>query len=293
QPGPARWNISAEYGQTTIPGKYPELMVRFGRDILRGSRVFCPINHWVDGRSPHSGWSDGTACVPETVEVFQMLNDPELTVLDQGERSAVNLGVSGGSSSITYNLQGTYRDETGLVKLPEYEVERYRTVKRTTPPGWMRRPQRYRQWSAAARVSAQLNAKTQASVSANLSRLEQQRSALENQLGTLMTTYLDRETETYYRVNKGNMNAGGGSLVVAEDVMTGYAQRATATATQLTSGINVNWQATSWLTITSDLGLQIVQRSDEIFQPTATPGWSTNDPGSIRVGQGTSVVNTA
>ena len=292
QPGPARWTVSAEYGQTAIPGKYPELMLRFGRDILYGSRVFCPINNWVGGGWPSNLSNSATACVPESVESFQILNDPELTVLDQGERSAVNLGVSGGSSSITYNLQGTYRDETGLVKLPEYEVERYRSVKGTTPPEWMRRPQRYRQWSAAARVSAQLNAKTQASVSANLSHLDQQRSALENQLGTLMTTYLDRETGTYYRVNKGNLNNLGGVLEVAEDVMTGYAQRATATATQLTSGINVNWQATSWLTLTSDLGLNIVQRSDEIFLPAGTPGWRWNDS-HIRVGKGTSVVSTA
>src|SRR5690606_19535391 len=50
--------------------------------------------------------------------------------------------------------------------------------------------------------------------------------------------------------------------------------------------------AASWLTLTSDLGLNIIQRSDEIFLPAGTPGWRPNDS-HIHVGKGTSVVTTA
>jgi len=282
RPGPARWNITAERGVTSIPGEYPELMLRLGRYYTDDRRVVCPVNGFAGGTS----WYGGEACLADTLAVFQILNDPELTVLDRGEFSRVSVGVSGGTSSITYSINGSYRDERGLIKLPDYEVERYRTLHGNEPPEWMRRPQHFKQWGVTARATAQLGEHADVSVTASMSRTDQRRSSLEQQLGTLMSTYLDRSSGTYYQYQ--NI---GGLLEETKDLLADYSERATALATQFTNGITVNWRPSSWLSLTSDLGLQVVQRDDQTFVPTGA--LDSAQLGRIGVGKGTSLVRTA
>ncbi len=282
QSGPARWTVSAERGMTEMPGRYPELMVRWGHPLLSDARIFCPINDRVA-----SGASQGGICQADSTVRFQMLNDPDLTVLDQGSRTAATIGVSGGSNALTYNVTGSYRHELGLVKLPTYEAERFRAVQGTDAPGWMDRPQKLTRWSATSRLVAQLGSKADVSLSANLSRTEQQRSSLEQQLGTLMSVYLDRSSGTYYQTISG----WGSFIVPTTETLTKYYERATATATDFTNGANLSWRPLSWLTATADAGINVVQRSDETLLP-AGYSTSTGAGGALSSGRGSSVTRT-
>lgn len=278
--GPARWMINSEYGTTKVPGQYPELMLRWGEQITTGARVLCPVNN----RS--AGTNVGVAaCIPGDIERFQLLNDPDLTVLDRGHSAGVTVGVSGGSNTLTYNVTGSYRDEVGIVTMPEYEIERFRSTRATAPPDWMRRPQNLLRWGAASRITARLNDKTDVSLQTGLTRTEQQRSSLERQVGTLMSTYLDRETGTYYEVSSGARTSE------TTQPLEGYYERATANATQFTNGVNVRFRPFTWLTATADAGLNLVQRSDGILLP---PGFGPGAlvDGRLNVAEGTSLMKT-
>src|SRR5690606_21427199 len=142
RPGEIQWRITMDQGETRIPGKYPELMLRWGHDVTTGERVFCPINNWANGNIGQG------ACVADSVGTFQILNDPELTILDRGRNTALSLGVSGGVPALLFNVTGSYREQEGLMVLPRYEVERFRAERGFEPYDWMRRPQRFTQWGA-------------------------------------------------------------------------------------------------------------------------------------------------
>lgn len=278
RPGPARWTASVEHGQTQMAGKYPDLYMRWGHTYSEANPVYCPANNRVNGFT-------GTAlCMGEEIVRFQMLNDPELTVLDRGGGTAVSVGVSGGSSSLTYNVTGSYRDEVGLIKLPAYEVERFREEREFAPPEWMRRPQNLKQWGASSSLQARLSPKADVTLMASLSRTEQQRSSLERQLGTLMSTYLDEATGTYYRM------AGATNVLATDDVLNDYYERATATATRFMNGASLNWRPLPWLSFAADAGLDVVQRSDDVFLPGKIV--STAAQGRLSRGKGTSIVST-
>jgi TonB-dependent SusC/RagA subfamily outer membrane receptor len=279
QEGPARWTVGMEYGQSRIAGDYPELYLRFGQQIVDDTRVLCPRNDRIRGRFG--------PCIGDTLVSFQMLNERELTPLDRGTSAGVSVGVSGGSSSLTYSVIGSHREEVGVVALPDYEIERYRVERGTAPPDWMRRPQRLTQWGAASRFQARLGATADVTLTANLSRTEQQRSSLERRLGDLMSTYLDPATGTYYEVRL------GGIAEVSGQVLRDYYQRATATATQFTNGISLKWRPYSWVTATAETGLNVIQRADEIFLPAGGFGVGSLEGGELAVGRGTSVLRTA
>lgn len=279
RPGPARWTVSMEHGITEMVDEYPELYLRWGHTYSEGVPVFCPINN--------QGGLGGVTCQGDTLARYQMLNDPDLTVLDRGRGTAVSVGVSGGGPALTYNVTGSYRDEVGLIKLPDYEVERYRTEQERALPEWMRRPQNLAQWSASARIRARLGADAHVSLTSNLSRTEQQRSSLERQLGTLMSTYLDETTGIYYQQHPLLVTG----IQPTAEILTDYYERATATATQFTNGVNMNWRPRSWLSLSVDAGLNVIQRADEIFIPAGFASGFGSD-GDLRRGKGTSMVRT-
>ena len=278
--GPTRWTLSAERGMTEMVGDYPELMVRWGHPVADDQRVVCPITNRSYGKN-----IGASICVADTTVRFQMLNDPELTVLDQGSRSAATIGVSGGTDALTYNVTGSYQDEVGLVKLPDYARERYRLSEGRDVPDWMDRPQNLTRWGATSRLDARLGSTADVSLTANLSRTEQQRSELEKQLGSLMSTYLDRETGVYW------VQSGAAGMSEVGETLVDYHERASAAATEFTNGASLNWRPLSWLTTTANAGINIVQRADEILLPHGF-GSGSEINGRLRTAHGTSVMST-
>src|SRR5690606_12429336 len=110
----------------------------------------------------------GVGCQADTLVTFQMLNDPDLSVLDRGHATGLTFGVSGGNAGLTYSVTGSYRNEVGLIALPAYEVERYRQNHQVDPPAWMRRPQRLERWSASSRMTARLGDKADVALTSTL-----------------------------------------------------------------------------------------------------------------------------
>ncbi len=266
--GPARWTITATQGLSQMPGRYPDQYLRFGHDYS-GNALSCPLTNNI--------------CVAgvDSLVRFQALNDPALTVLGQGRSTSLTLGVDGGTSGLSYSLTGSYDDETGIVKLPGVEVARFETMHGSAPPAWMRRPQTLTRWSATGRVAAQLGPKADASFTTTLTRETQRRSSLETQLSTLMETYVDRSTETYYRT-------GSGFLSPVSVLVPDFYQRATDGATNFTNAASLNWRPRAWLTASADAGLNVIARTDELLLPKGM----LDTLGSLATARGSSVVST-
>lgn len=270
RPGPARWAISASHGITEMPGEYPEGYYRWGHDYAGNVRL-CTLTEFE--------------CVADSLVRFQALNDPELTVLDQGQRTDLSIRVSGGSSALTYSLTGSYADEVGLLTLPEFEAEKFRERKGIAPPDWMQRPHQLSRWSGTSRLGAQLGDKAHASLTATLTRESQQRSSLDQQLGSIMGTYVDRGTNSYYRANSG-------SPFATPYFVPDFYQRATDEATNFTNAANFTWQPLSWLTTGADAGLNVINRQDQLLLPRGMIEALTDSLGEVHSARGSSVVGT-
>ena len=272
KPGPARWDVSASRGTSEMPGSYPEGIYRFGQGP-GGSRS-CALTDFT--------------CVADTLVRFQALNDRDLTILGRGSSTRLSLGVSGGSTALTYALRGSFADEIGLLTLPNVEAERYRAGYGKAPPEWMQRPHKLMQWSGTSRLSARLGAKADASLMTTLTRQEQQRSNLERQTGALMSTYVNRATGTYYRPF-----TAGGILGVADGLVPDFYQRSTAASTKFTNAANLGWRPRAWFTTNATVGLDLISRQDELYVPRGTPNWSQTDSGgALSAAHGSSVVST-
>jgi TonB-dependent SusC/RagA subfamily outer membrane receptor len=186
QAGPTRWNMSFDHGRTEMVGEYPELWLRWGREIFREEMIVCPVDNRSTGRG--EDLVAGYPCIGDSVSTFQILNDPDLTILDRGHRIGGSVTASGGTQTLTYSVTGSYKDEVGLVRLPTYEMERYRAAFDVAPPDWMQRPQHLTQWAVRSSVGIRLGDKADLTFSGALSRTQQQKSVLQEQLGAMMTT---------------------------------------------------------------------------------------------------------
>jgi TonB-linked SusC/RagA family outer membrane protein len=289
QPGATRWTFGTDYATSHMPGEYPDAYIRFGHNEDSGKPGRCALVAFN--------------CVVDSLVRFQVLNDPELTVLGRGNRKSLNLGVSGGSSSITYSLTGSYADETGLLKLPDYEDRRYRNLVGEAPTDWMRRPHQLNDWNATGHVNVQLGSSADFSFTSSVDRSSQHRSSLDQRLGDLMAVYADTINNRYYSgtaVNTGPGETPGGLLEIRGTLATDFFTRTTADATSFTEAARVNWRPLGWLTTNVDLGLNVIDRRDESSQARR----DINDPyfdqfalgayeGFFNVGTGSSTVTTA
>lgn len=279
--GPTRWTASVGHSRTTIGGDYPELVFGWGHSLSTDTPLHC--------QNIFAGQFE--RCQFDSVTTFQILNDPELTVLGRGHGTSLSLSASGGTTALTYSVTGSYQEDLGFIKLPDYELERYRMIVGREVPDWAQRPQQLTGWGVTSGITARLGSTADLTLHASLSRTNQQRSPLEYSLGTLMTTYFDRATETYY----GPDGLAYSNLTGSPTGPLGsYYARITDVATAFTNALALNWRPRSWLMLTADAGLNVNQRVDEISQPSGAPRRAgTVLPGQSLTDEGASALSSA
>jgi len=272
QSGPARWSMSATHGLSYMPGNYPDGLYRWGTDLTTQLLVLCPLQSF--------------SCRADSVVSFQALNDPKYTVLHQGNNSSLQLGVSGGSEALTYAVSGSYDNEEGILGLPEVEAQQFEAEHGTAPDSWMTRPQQLERWTASSRLTAKLGSKADASVTTMLTREKQQRSDLENDLSGLMSTYIN--AGTYWQ-------AFSTSIATTNVLLPDFYQKTTDDATNFTNAATINWRPLGWLTTSADVGINVINRQDNVLLP---PGLllgtllPQDSAGSLHAASGNILVST-
>lgn len=174
---PLRWTVVADEGIQDVPGQYPDAVFRFGWDPSGLGTGFCPR-------------ADLT-CAVDSVVHFQALNDPRYTVLGRGSDQRMSVGMSGGTTSLTYNLTGTASSTDGYLDLPQIEVTRYRTFQGSDPPDWMQHPDQYKTLAGTGTIQTNLTTDLSATIMSSLYKGNQRQSSLQSALSTLLVTYVD------------------------------------------------------------------------------------------------------
>jgi TonB-linked SusC/RagA family outer membrane protein len=244
--GSPRWSLGVERGLSYIPGRYPEQYLRWGHNFSDNAPRWCPVTDFT--------------CVADSLARFQPLNDPNLSPLGHGHRTAVTLGVSGGSEVVQYAFTGSASEDVGLLTLPGFAIRQFQTAQGAPPPSWMQRPHNYTTFSGTSRMTVRLGSQADVALTTMFSRDHQQRTSLEDQLGVLMYTYVDPATSTY-------LTASSNAFVRSPQLLSGFYQRTTDVATNFRNALNLSWRPTTWLSGSADAGLDLIRREDEVLLP--------------------------
>ena len=110
-PGATRWNVWTEGGIIEEPNTYP---LNFAGLDAAGGRYAraCRLNEVAQG-----------LCNQTSIESYQVLHDPDLTPIADGNRTQYGLSVTGGSERINFYIAGELETEVGPYTLPQPDRE--------------------------------------------------------------------------------------------------------------------------------------------------------------------------
>jgi len=110
-PGDTRWNIWTEGGVIQEPNTYPLNFA--GLDAAGGTYArACRLNEVAQG-----------LCNQTSVESYQVLHDPALSPIDDGNRRQLGVSLTGGSERINYYIAAELETEVGPYSLPQPDRE--------------------------------------------------------------------------------------------------------------------------------------------------------------------------
>lgn len=128
--GPLRYSANARFGVESMPGKWPVNYYMFGHSNLDPTLArSCTLMSQVQGD-----------CTPDSLVMYQILNDERRTPLGRGLSQAYSLGLSGGGGGLTYSLTGSIIKTDGMLKLPEVDRIILSNSGRSIP-SWVRNPE--------------------------------------------------------------------------------------------------------------------------------------------------------
>ncbi len=174
--GAARWRASARLGTQAMPGRWPQNYFSWGTLASGGLPRHCP----------NRSWTLASGCRHDSLQVYQLMNDPGTTVFGRGSTREYSLGVSGGVRGITYSFTTSMSRVLGLMKLPDNDV-RIVEAEGSKLQSWQRRPQASDQASGTALVSVDVGTETNVELTTSVNRKMARSTPLSNAMETAAT----------------------------------------------------------------------------------------------------------
>ena len=141
--GRARWRVYGEGGALTDPNKYPTNFFSWGHTATNPA-LQCRLQTAAAG-----------SCTIDSLNSFNVLEDPNQTFIGTGYRGQTGLQVSGGSDQVQYYVSGDYQDEIGTYRLSDLEYNRLTLKSGGTPPPYqVFRPNELKQTSLRSNIHA-------------------------------------------------------------------------------------------------------------------------------------------
>ena len=114
--GAPKWSVYAEGGAIQDRNTYPTAYTMFGKQLPQGTTA--PFNFCNNQRVGVGG------CSVDSIADLNIFKEKDLTPVALGNRSQLGLQLSGGTELVRYFISGEREDETGVMKLPEFERTR-------------------------------------------------------------------------------------------------------------------------------------------------------------------------
>jgi TonB-linked SusC/RagA family outer membrane protein len=236
--GRAHWNAYVEGGAVRDSHEYPTAYTLAGHTPA-GAAAVCTLRTVVLG-----------TCVADSLRAFNLFEDPETTPLGTGYRSQYGVQLSGGSEAVRFFTSAEYEDETGLMKIPQFDVRRLRTQNVDIRDEWMR-PNALNRFSGRVNVNATVSPQLDLAASTNFINLNQRLPQTDNNTtGLLSSAYGGPGFKT-------NTNAAGEPLFGYRAFTPGdmFQETVTQGINRFIGSINANWRPTSWMQNRLNVGI--------------------------------------
>lgn len=119
--GAARWNYFAEMGSVQDRNNYPSMYMNWGHTPAAPTT---PVRCQLALQSTPAA-QGGTPCQTDSLTHYLLLRDPERTFIADGMTKSYGINVSGGNEALRYFISFDGADQTGPIKMPGYEQQRF------------------------------------------------------------------------------------------------------------------------------------------------------------------------
>ncbi|WP_411278856.1 SusC/RagA family TonB-linked outer membrane protein [Gemmatimonas sp.] len=270
--GKTIYNVSVENGRLDNTATFPDLWSLWGRTAANPTRsVPCLL----------TAVSLGTCTATDSLSRGNVLNDPNLTPIGDGSRRQYNLQASGGNDKVQFFISGQTEGETGIYKMPDYEVTRLKARRGVSElPSDIMRPNALARNSFRANVNAELRKGLFVQASAGYVNSDVRIPQFVGTGNGLMTTAIAGP----WRADL--VDAQGDSLRGYRAWMMGDAlsQTTTQALNRFINTVSAQWAPTSWLSTRAAIGSDYTSRND-LFLVKVGEGPAT---GTLRQGNITS-----
>ena len=156
--GKTKFNTYVERGLIHDYNEYPTAysIVKNGT-AARGSRL-CTLPQVAAG-----------TCTADSLFAFNLFKDKSTTPLGTGDRAQYGLQIRGGSDAVRFFTAGEYEDETGIQKIPDFDLARARATGISLRDEW-RHPSQLQRASLRANLDATLSPKADLAVQSSFLR---------------------------------------------------------------------------------------------------------------------------
>ena len=251
--GKPRWNYYTEQTAITDRNDYPTAYRAWrtgttaGTTSTRSNTVQCFITQQFAG-----------TCKQDSVTSYNLHEDKETTPFGTGYRQQHGLQLSGGSEAIRYFLHGEWADETGRIKLPEFD-KRYLATRGISLSPEQEDPNHLGKVSGRANLNIALsnNADLAINTAYTTEELRLPRSDDSGTPGIAANTY---GGPGY----KYNLNAAGDTLYGWREFLPRQIYQAVTQqdVNRMISSVNASWRPRNWLDLRSNFGLDYITRKD-------------------------------
>ena len=162
--GAARWLFYGETGLIEDKNDYPTNYTLFGKRASDGSNLAingCNLVRVSEG-----------FCTVDSLATYNLFEDADATPLHTGYRYQYGTQVSGGTEAVRYFVAGEREDETGLIKLPDFEYRRFDSLN-IPLRDYVERPNVLGKNSVRANVNAAVSPELDLAISTGFTNLAQ------------------------------------------------------------------------------------------------------------------------
>jgi TonB-linked SusC/RagA family outer membrane protein len=198
------------------------------------------------------------ACTQDSVTKYNLYDDPEATPNGLGYRQAHGLQVSGGSEALRYFLHGEWEDETGVLKIPEFD-QRYLAAHGLAMRPEEAHPNHLGRISARGQFNIVLSPKASVDVSTGYTSQNVRLPMSDDSgvLGVAGNTYGGPGFK--YNLSPTGDTLFGWRQFTPRDIYQTFTNQAIQRSI---SSLNGDWRPMEWLSLHGTFGLDYINRTD-------------------------------
>ena len=252
--GKTQYQYTVERGVITDPNKYWDTYAIWGH---------APTTPTVQTRCILTTIAAGS-CVQDSVTKANIMRDPNLSPIGNGDRSLYSMQISGGTEAVRYLISGNQERETGPIRMPNVDINYLQSNKINVRDEW-KNPEALLRTSIRANVDATVNPKLDLRVNSSFLKSNQRLPQVDNNVNSFYYNAYTNPgfTQAYTCVSPcsglgysgvGNLGQplGGWAQFTPGDIF----QFATVEDIQRMLGsITTNWRPFSWMSNNATTGV--------------------------------------